>query len=283
MFSKLSLSLILSASLACVGQVTTMGGYATTSNVASTPTSTPDAPLISTPSVALPGSGPASGAPLTNTNTNDSRTATGPSVYNPNYISPVSGNTQEASFGTSAPASGNEGFEFGIQRFISGAPAVATPRQSLAEIARSIKARHPKASKSFNNDSIAKLNADGVRTGNLGPESSAPAGTELAQTPANNTLVAENRMPALPQSDQPAVAPSRQNSATAAQQRHKAETPAETESAPAPASAPAQAAAPAENSQNAAKLPQTSSSLPIILLLGALGIAGGALFYFMRR
>lgn len=279
MFSKLSLSLILSASLACVGQVTTMGGYATTSNVASTPTSTPDAPLISTPSIALPGSGPASGAPLTNTNTNDSRTATGPSVYNPNYISPVSGSAQEASFGT-APANANEGFEFGIQHFVSGAPAAATQRQSLAEIARNIKAQHPKASKSFNNDSIAKLNADGVRTGNLGPESSAPAGTELAQTPADNTLVAENRMPALPQSDQPAVAPS-QNSATAAQQRHKAETPAETQSAPAPATA--QAAAPAENSQNTAKLPQTSSSLPIILLLGALGIAGGALFYFMRR
>jgi len=283
MFSKLSLSIILTASLACVGQVTTLGGYATTSNVASTPTSTPDAPLIATPSIALPGSGPASGAPLTNTNTNDSRTAIGPSVYNPNYVSPVSGSAQESSFGSSAPAGANEGFEFGIQRFVSGAPSATAPRQSLAEIARSIKARHPKASKSFNNESIAKLNADGVRTGNLGPESStAPTGTELAQSPAGNTLVAATRLPALPQSDQPAVPHSR-NSATQAQQRHKDEAPAETQPTPASAPAAAQAAAPAEHPENTQKLPQTSSKLPIILLLGALGIAGGALFYFMRR
>ena len=279
MFSKLSLSLVLIASLACVGQVTTTGGYGTTYNVASTPAGTPDAPIISTPDIALPGSGPAVGAPLTNVNTNDSRTATRPSVYNPNFISPVSGNPQEASFTGSAPASGNEGFEFGVQHFVSGAPAAATSRQSLAEIARAIKAQHPKASRSFNNDSIARLNAEGVRTGNLGPESSA-ASTELAKAPAQNTLVAENRMPALPQSDQPATAPTRQNSATAAQQRHKDQALTERQSAP---PAPAQASAPVENAQNTAKLPQTSSALPIILLLGALGIAGGALFYFMRR
>jgi len=282
MFGKLSLCILLTASLACVGQVTTTGGYATTYNVASTPTSTPDAPLISTPSIALPGSGPASGAALTNTNTNDSRTATGPSVYNPNYISPVFGNARETSFGSSAPASGNEGFEFGIQHFVSGAPvAAAAPRQSLAEIARAIKAKMPKASKAFDNESIAKLNVQGVRTGNLGPPESSTSETELAKAPADKTLVAENRMPALPQSDQPSIDPSRQNSATAAQQRHKAETPAQTQAAPAPA--PAQPTAPAGSSQNTAKLPQTSSSLPIVLLLGALGVAGGALFYFLRR
>src|SRR5690348_10622312 len=149
MFKKLSLSLILTASLVCVGQVTTTGGYATAS---SAPTSAPDAPLVSTPDIALPGSGPAVGARLTNTN--DPRTSTGPSIANPNF--PVSGSAESTSFSTSAPASTNEGFEFGIQQFISGAPAGATSTQSLAEIARRIRAQQRKASKAFNNDSIAQ-------------------------------------------------------------------------------------------------------------------------------
>src|SRR5438270_9551243 len=186
MFSKLSLSLVLTASLACVGQVTTMGGYATSAPV---PVNAVDAPLVATPDIALPGSGPAVGAPLTNAN--DPRSATGPSIYNPNYVFPVE-SAQSASFSPSTPASTNQNFELGIQSFVSGAPAAATPTQSLAEIARLIKARLPKASKAFDNESIAKLNAEGVRTGNLGPESSTSASTELAKAPANNTLVADS-------------------------------------------------------------------------------------------
>ena len=280
MFSKFSLSLILTASLACVGQVSTMGGYATTSGTSANSVQVADSPLVSTPDVALPGSGPAVGAPLTNTN--DSRTSTGPSVYNPNYVSPVSGGAQEASV-SNLPASENEGFEFGIQRFVSGAPAAATSRQSLAEIARLIKAQHPKASRSFNNDSIAKLNADGVRTGNLGPETSGTSNaSELAQSPAgDNSVIAENRMPALPQSDQAdttRVSPA-QNSATAAQQRHPVEVPAETTVA---APAPAQTSAPSDRTVTQAKLPQTSSYLPLILFLGAVAVAGGTI-YLLRR
>ena len=279
MFSKLSLSIILTASVACVGQVTTMGGGYATSAVS--PGTAADAPLIATPDIALPGSGPAVGAPITSAN--DPRTATGPSIHNPNYLPTVSESAEGASFGANAPAgTSDERIELGIQHFISGAPAAAsTPRESLAEIARAIRARTPKASRAFDNESIAKLNADGVRTGNLGPESSTtPASTELAKAPADNTLVAENQMPALPQSDQPATAPSRQNSSTAAQQRHRDETPAEPQAAPTPA--PAQASAPKDHSENTAKLPQTSSYLPLILFLGAIGIAGGTI-YFMRR
>ena len=283
MFSKLSLSFILAASLACVGQVTTTGGYSTTSGASSTTVQVADSPLVSTPDVALPGSGPAVGAPLTSTN--DSRTSTGASVYNPNYVSSVSGGAQQASVSSNAPASGNEGFEFGIQRFVSGAPAASTSGQSLAEIARRIKAQHPKASRTFNNDSIAKLNADGVRTGNLGPETSrATNSTELAQGPAEgNTVTAENRMPALPQSDQAdttRVSPA-QNSTTTAQQRHRVEVPAETTAA-APTPAPAQSSAPSDRAESQAKLPQTSSYLPLILFFGALAVAGGTI-YFMRR
>lgn len=277
MFSKLSLSFILTASLACVAQVSTAGGYGTASATAMT---APVAPVVSTPDIALPGSGPAVGAPLTNAN--DPRFSTGPSIANPNFS--VSG-AEGGSF-TTPPASTNEGFEFGVQHVLSGGPASPTPRASLAEIALLVRARQPKAQRSFTNDSIAKLNAAGVRTGNLGPESStAPPATELAQAPsADNSLVAENRIPALPQSDQAETTQVRppQNSAIAAQQRHRVEPPAETTaSSPAPAST--QTSAPRDQAESAAKLPQTSSSLPIILLLGALGIAGGALFYLIRR
>ena len=277
MFSKLSLSLILTASLACVAQVSTAGGYGTAS---ATPMTAPVAPVVSTPGIALPGSGPAVGAPLTNAN--DPRFSTGPSIANPNFS--VSG-AEGGSLTATPPISANEGFEFGVQHVLSGGPAGPTPTASLAEIALLVRARHPKAQKSFTNDSIAKLNAAGVRTGNLGPESStAPPSTELAQAPsADTSLVAENRIPALPQSDQAEtqVRPP-QNSAIAAQQRHRVESPAETTaSSPAPASTPA--SSPRDQAEGAARLPQTSSSLPIILLLGALGIAGGALFYFIRR
>jgi len=276
MFSKLSLSLILTASLGCVAQVSTAGGYGTSA----TPMTAP-APVVSTPDIALPGSGPAVGAPLSNAN--DPRFSTGPSVANPNFsVSSAEGGT----FTTTPSTSTNEGFEFGVQHVLSGGPASPTPRASLAEIALLVRSRQPKAQKSFTNESIAKLNAAGVRTGNLGPESStAPPSTELAQAPsADTSLVAENRIPALPQSDQAETTQVRpqQNSAIAAQQRHRVEPPAETAaSSPAPNST--QASAPKEQAESAAKLPQTSSSLPIILLLGALGIAGGALFYLIRR
>ena len=279
MLSRVSLSLVLITSLASFGQITTMGGYATTSSAPMAPV----APIVSTPDIALPGSGPAVGAPISNAN--DPRTSTGPSIHDPNYVSPVSENSEGASFGTNTSANNSERFEVGIQHFASGAPAPATPTKSLAEIARLVKAQTRKASKSFDNDTIAKLNAAGVRTGNLGPESStASNGTELAQAPAEeNTLVAENRVPALPQSDQPATRVNpRENSATAAQQRQQVEVPAETTAAAAPAPGPAQASAATEQTQNTAKLPQTSSYLPLILFLGALGIAGGAL-YFLRR
>ena len=277
MFSKVSLSLVLITSLACFGQITTTGGYATTSTAPMSPV----APIISTPDIALPGSGPAVGAPLSNAN--DPRTSTGPSIHDPNFVPSVSEGAQGASFGPSNAANPNENFEVGIQHFVSGAPAATTPTRSLAEMARSIKAQHPKARRSFNNDTIAKLNAEGVRTGNLGPESSTVSnGTEVAQTPAeDNTLVAENRMPALPQSDQPATRVNpRENSSTAAQQRQRVQAPAETASAPAPA--PTQAAPAPEQAQNSAKLPQTSSYLPLILFLGLIGVAGGTIF-FMRR
>ena len=294
---KLSLCLVITASLACVGQVTTMGGYAATSNAGATTVAVypADAPLVSTPDVALPGSGPAVGAPITTSN--DSRTSTGPSVANPNLaLLPGLQNGGQPVVGTNTANANNasSGFEFGIQTFVSGLPGASNSGLSLAQIAAQNRAQRRKAAKSFNNGSIAQLNAAGVRTGNLEPGSTTTAASGNAPTNAippgsglgAGTLVARNETLALPQSDQtdqlPRSQPVPRSSATAAQQRHPvAEASSPSSNAPS-SNVSAPGSTPAQSSSASAPLPQTASSLPLILLVGALGIAGGAL-YLLRR
>ena len=296
---RLSLSILVMA-LGCFGQVTSTGGYATNSQSSTTGAviGSDNPQLVSTPDIALPGSGSAVGAPLSSAAANDSRFSTGPSVHSANAIPPqVSGENGTLAFGlpanqsvqSSETSAGSQNFEFGIQHFQSGLPNANAPVASLGQIARNYRAQHRKAARSFNNDSISQLNAAGVRTGNLGPESStavASATQPSAMQPAPaGTLMAENQPPALPQSDQDQSAQGTQAvrpSATASQQRHRVETPT---SAPAQNSAaPTQDSTASQNTQQngAAKLPQTASSLPIFFVIGGLGLAGGAL-YLLRR
>ena len=316
MFSKLSLAMLLSATFS-VAQVAVVGGTATTAGpaMATMPVSAANAPLISTPDIALPGSGPAVGSPISAAAANDSRSTSGPSVYNPNgapfaVSEPAPSNlaaipsTANAATSATAPASGTaaaptEPFENGIQHFESGLPNTSNQTQSLGQIARAYRSHRPQDVKSFNNDSIAELNARGVRTGNLGPETSTVvAGSQPSTQPAQpvnaGTLMAQNQAPALPQSDQSQAAPatpSASSSSTAWQQRHKTseQSPApsaQSTGAAQPQSAPAAQNASAAN-ENTAKtqtpaLPQTSSPLPLLLLLGGLGVVGG-LVYWLRR
>ena len=297
MFGRLSLSILVMA-LGCFGQVTSNGGYATNSQ-ASTPGAvmgSDNPPLVSTPEIALPGSGSAVGAPLSSAAANDSRFSTGPSVHSANAIPPqVSGENGTLAFGlpvnesgqSSETSAGSQNFEFGIQHFQSGLPNANAPGTSLGQIARNYRAQHRKAARSFNNDSISQLNAAGVRTGNLGPESSttvASATQPSAMQPASGgALMAENQPPALPQSDQDQSAQAAQSvrpSATASQQRHRVETPAPAQNS----AAPTQESTASQNNQQtgSAKLPQTASSLPLFFVIGGLGLAGGAL-YLLRR
>jgi LPXTG-motif cell wall-anchored protein len=152
--------------------------------------------------------------------------------------------------------------------------------------------------KSFNNDSIAELNARGVRTGNLGPETSTiVASSQPAPQPAQaanaGMLVAQNQPPELPQSDQNQAAPSTppaKSSSTAWQQRHKLSEQSTTPSAQSTGTTQPQSStgqnAPAANGSTAKPqtpaLPQTGSPLPLLLLLGGLGVVGG-LVYWLRR
>ena len=293
---KLSLCFALTASLTCFGQMTTMGGYASTSNASAANVAVypADAPLVSTPDVALPGSGPAVGAPLTTSN--DSRTSTAPSIANPNLaLLPGLQNGGQSALETNAASGSNAspGFEFGIQNFVSGLPGSSNSGLSLAQIAARNKAQRRKAAKSFDNGSIAQLNAAGVRTGNLeAGNMTTPASSNMPASPAGNslgagTLLAQNQTPALPQSDQGDQAvqssqPVQRPSATAAQQKHaQAEQAAPASTAPSSTASTSNASA-TQSSSTAAPLPQTASSLPLILLVGALGIGGGAL-YWLRR
>jgi LPXTG-motif cell wall-anchored protein len=314
MFSKLSLAVVLSASFS-FAQVAVVGGTATTAGpaMATVPVSAANAPLISTPDIALPGSGSAVGAPLSAAGANDSRSSNGPSVYNPNGAAfavsePAPSNLAAipstanptgvtSTTGSAAAATPNEPFENGIQHFQSGLPNTSNSTASLGQIARAYRAHRPQDVKSFNNDSIAQLNARGVRTGNLGPETSTVvASTQPAPQPAAapnaGTLMAQNQAPALPQSDQSEAATSTApatSSSTAWQQRHKTSEPNASSSAQNAGTQQQSSAtqnAPAAN-ENTAKnqtpaLPQTGSPLPLLLLLGGLGVVGG-LVYWLRR
>ncbi|HWC18738.1 MAG TPA: LPXTG cell wall anchor domain-containing protein [Terriglobales bacterium] len=293
MLKNMSLSLLLMGSLICFGQVVITGGTATTG--AGYP-SAASAPLISTPDIALPGSGPAVGAPLSSATANDSRTSTGPSVHNPNGVpfAVPEASTSNAMIvpGTapvalaSAPSEATaEPFENGIQHFESGSATIGNPTLSLGQIARALRSQHRQAARMYTNDNITQMNARGVTIGNLGNgstalasasrPSTAPAAAPMQPAPIG-TLVAENRAPALPQSDREAPLNTRSatpTSPTAGQQRHRAADQGE-QAAP----ATSVKTAPAESSP----LPQTGSPLPLLLVIGGIGLGAGVL-YWVRR
>ncbi|MBV9072878.1 MAG: LPXTG cell wall anchor domain-containing protein [Acidobacteria bacterium] len=304
---KLVVASGLLASLSCFAQVVTTGGYATSAGQANSggAPSAANAPLLATPDAALPGSGPAFGTPLSNSSTNDPRSTNGPSVYNPNGINFAEENigtaaATQAQLGTAGngTASANaQPFEFGVQQI--GLTAASAPAgTSLGEIARELKAHRRAAIKVLNNDSVARLNSASTGMGSLQPQAaSTVAGTATspsnatAPAPAATTLVAQNEPPALPQSDNGDTAAQQstpQPSSTAAQQRHAVpqSSVADQSSSDQPSSngntQTAAAADTSPKSKDTAHLPQTATHLPLLLLLGGLGAAGGALYYIRR-
>lgn len=208
---RLSLFAVLAGSVSCFGQVATSGGYATNAGPTSTiSTSTATAPMVATPDAALPGSGPAVGVPLGNSNSNDSRTSTGPSVYNPNAVGYEFGaNTEPAPIGaanTNTTPASDQPFEFGVQHVLSSSPAIDSSTPSLGETARRVRSNRNAPVRMINNDSIARLNAAQTGTGNTqNPRTVAttirPANGAAQPTADCGTLMAKSQAPALPQSD----------------------------------------------------------------------------------
>jgi len=295
MFVKIAFSLLFTAAVACFGQVSVMGGYATTSGPATTtiPGGAANPPLVSTPDVALPGSGPAVGVPLSNTNPNDSRASTGPSIANPNSITlPLEGEGTSANEAPLAPSSAapsaNSGpFEFGIQRFGLEAAPVSNST-SLGEVARKYRSQHRPAVRTFTNDNIARLIAVAFQLGPLStatPEqvastpSSGPA-TDAAIMSAPDARVNQETAEDIPESDQDAAGPqlvevALHQDATAAQQRHAGDAPIASDQSTTPAPGPT---SPEGNPAGS----RSHYSLPLVLLLGGLGVAVRVLFLILR-
>ncbi len=278
---------LLVLSLSCFGQVVINGGYA--SNVAPNAAL---APVTSTPDIALPGSGPAVGAPLNSAN--DPRFSTGPSIVSRNEIVDVvpATNVNAEGMATTAPngaaipsgtttGSANQAFDVGIQHFVSGAPGTANNGLSLAEIVTQVRAQAHAPARVFTNDSIQQLNARGVRTGNLEPPSgdvnAANTAAPNTNEQPNGTLMAQNEAGPLPQSDQQTT-PSR----TANQRRETPSTQAPSNNPPASSASTDQNANAAPANNNTSALPQTGSSLPLLLLLGFVGLVAGSIYFFRR-
>jgi hypothetical protein len=290
--SKTSLiALVLSASASCLGQVVIMGGTATTV-APGAPLSAAHTPLISTPTIALPGNGNAVGAPLSSAAENDSRSSSAPSVHNPNgpafvgdYFatetqSPIPGTPG----GTEGGALPPHRFENGIQHFESGLSRSVDHRQSLAEIALLYRGRQSKnAPRSFNNDNIAQLNERGVRTGNLGPETATVAHSFRPE------LMARNQAPALPQNDQEQfrrVSRSMSDSRPVGNQQRHATTDQSISTPDSDRSAESQPPTVQDKSivdQSGAttNLPQRGSPLMFLIILTGLGVAG--VLYWLKR
>jgi hypothetical protein len=296
--------LLLFSSLACA-QVVSTGGYATTGGpMIVAPANAASAPLVATPDAALPGSGPAFGAPISTANTNDSRFSTGPSVYNPNGIvagseentnATATANTGAAQPGTtssgSAPAT--QPFEFGVQKVIAPEVVPSVQGPSLGEIARDLRAHHVAATRMITNETVARLNSantglEGLQQQNNTTVATAPA-TQVAQpAPLSSTAIARNESSALPQEDRsaaPQTAPATTASPTAAQQRHAVNpsTTSTSGTAEPAAQQPAPQATPAKvNSESGSQLPKTATYLPLLFLLGGIGVGAGAIYFFRR-
>src|SRR5438045_2342875 len=99
---------LLSLSFGCFAQNAASNSATTTAPQTATQSAAPAPPLVVPSNVALPGSGPPMGAPITNGNTNDSRTGGTVQVYNPatvleHPITTASGETANTTPAPTAP------------------------------------------------------------------------------------------------------------------------------------------------------------------------------------
>jgi hypothetical protein len=275
---KLFLVLFLSVSLACLSQVTVSGGYATTTPQTAVQPGVPGPPQIVPSDVALPGSGPPVGAPLTNSNTNDARTGGMVHAYNPVAVveQPVVENTTET--GGSLNSGAQLPFNTGLQSFGGSGAASQASGLSLGDIARQYRNQAHQPARTFTNDSITQL------TGGQ----ALPQGREMAQGQPRDAQREMAIAAAIPPMSTSGVS---QNDAAANSSAHsnqvdqqKRTTSSEAANQTAAANSSAGAADAGENADNGDRnnLPASGSELPLLALLGIAIAGGGALYRFNR-
>jgi hypothetical protein len=266
--------------------------------------------LLTPPNVALPGSGTATGAPVPQgTNVNDSRNTQGGSVFQP---ATVGGTAVVDSYRVSTPNTTVEGTSQangaiaetssesitgdGMRNFSSGAPGAMANSKSLADIAAEVRGNKPGIGKrSFDNSDIAALSNTvgnqpielpesdeaGLTSSNAHGPYTTPSGEEVLdradyaavqaalarssqqQNPDQTTEVAQNQQPQDVNAQQQAGAADRDRQ-TVEQKQPEVNTSTETE-------------------QQADTLPQTSSALPLLGLLGVGAVTFGMVFRNARR
>jgi hypothetical protein len=279
---KLFFVLFLSISLSCFAQVVVSNGTATIGSQTDMQSVAPGPPQIVPSNVALPGSGPPVGAPLTNSNTNDARTGGVVQAYNPAtvYGSAAPSNSSGSITGPeSLPAEGVAAgipFNMGLQSFAGSAATGQASAPTLGDIARQYRNENHLSARMFTNDSITQM----------GPGQPVPQGKETAQAGPQNVQQEMAKAAAIP----PMSTGSMQaNNASSSPQSNAIDQTKRTPSADANQTAAANPT-PADNGQqaeneesgNRSSLPASGSELPLLALLGIAIGGGGALYRFRR-
>jgi len=273
---KLFFILFLSASLSCLAQIVVSNGTATTASQTDMQTVAPGPPQIVPSDVTLPGSGPPVGAPLTNSNTNDSRTGGIVQAYNPAAVveHPVATSAPE-----SLPAAGVAAgipFNMGLQSFSGSASSGQASSLALGDIARQYRTQNHLSARTFTNDSISQLS----------PGDSVPQGKEMAQAPPRTVQQEMAMAAAIPPMSAGSVQANNANSSAQSspvdQRKRTASSEANQTAAANPAPADNGQQAQNEEKGNSSDLPASGSELPLLALLG-IAIAGGGALYRFRR
>lgn len=279
---KLFFILFLSISLSCFAQIVVSNGTATMGPQTDMQSVAPGPPQIVPSNVALPGSGPPVGAPLTNSNTNDARTGGVVQAYNPAtvYGSAAPSNSSGSITGSeSLPAEGVAGgipFNMGLQSFAGSAATGQASAPSLGDLARQYRKENHLSARIFTNDSIAQM----------GPGQPVPQGKETAQAGPRNVQQEMAKAAAIPPMSTGGMqannaSPSSQSN-TIDQTKRTPSTEANQTAAANPTPADNGQQAENEESGNRSSLPASGSELPLLALLGIAIGGGGALYRFRR-
>lgn len=280
---KLLLVPFLLASLSCFAQVVISNGTATVGSQTDMQTVAPGPPQIVPSNVALPGSGPPVGAPLTNSNTNDARTGGVVQAYNPAavYERPASSSSSESITGSeSLPAAGVAAgipFNMGLQSFSGSASSGQTSAPPLGDIARQYRKENHLSARMFTNDSISQMS----------PGQPLPQGKETAQEGPRDIQQEMAKAAAIPPMSAGSVQASNANSSAQPnmidQTKRTPSSEANQTAAANPAPAENEQQAQNEESGNSRNLPASGSELPLLALLGIAIAGGGGLYRLFHR